>query len=314
MSVKVILIRLVQMVITLLGVSFLTFSLTFIAPGDPVDAILETGDTIVSQETIEQTRHELGLDRPFHEQYISWLNGLIHGDMGRSYSAKMPVQEKLLQSLPGTLLLAGTSVIMMLLISLPAGIISAIYRNRLMDQIIRLFTFLGVSMPSFWVGLILLYVFGLKLGLFPIAGGEVSLDRIVLPALTLAILLSSKYTRQVRTAVLEELGQDYVIGLKARGMSMSRILLRHVLPNAFLPLITLLGLAIGWLLGGVAVIEIVFSWPGIGRVAVRAIEMRDYPLLQGFVLWIATLYMIVNLIVDISYNYLDPRLRKGAKS
>ena len=314
MSAKAILIRLVQMIVTLLGVSFLTFSLTFIAPGDPVDAILETGDTIVSQETIEQTRHELGLDRPFHEQYLSWLNGVVHGDMGRSYSAKMPVQEKLLQNLPGTLLLAGTAVVMMLLISIPAGVVSALYRNRWPDQVIRVFTFLGVSMPSFWVGLILLYVFGLKLGLFPIAGGEVSLDRMILPAFTLAILLSSKYTRQVRTAVLEELGQDYVTGLKARGMSMTRILLRHVLPNAFLPLITLLGLAIGWLLGGVAVIEIVFSWPGIGRVAVRAIEMRDYPLLQGFVLWIATLYMFVNLIVDISYAYLDPRLRKGAKA
>jgi len=306
--------RLAQMVITLLGVSFLTFSLTFIAPGDPVDAILETGDTIVSHETIERTRHELGLDLPFHEQYIRWLNGVIHGDMGMSYSAKMPVQEKLLQNLPGTLLLAGTAIIMMLLISIPAGVVSALYRNRWPDQVIRVFTFLGVSMPSFWVGLILLYVFGLKLGLFPIAGGEVSLDRLILPAFTLAILLSSKYTRQVRTAVLEELGQDYVTGLKARGMSMQRILWRHVLPNAFLPLITLLGLAIGWLLGGVAVIEIVFSWPGIGRVAVRAIEMRDYPLLQGFVLWIAILYMFVNLIVDISYTYLDPRLRKGAKA
>ena len=297
MSAKAILMRLAQMVITLLGVSFLTFSLTFIAPGDPVDAILETGDTIVSQETIERTRHELGLDLPFHEQYIRWLNGVIHGDMGMSYSAKMPVQEKLLQNLPGTLLLAGTAIIMMLLISIPAGVVSALYRNRWPDQVIRVFTFLGVSMPSFWVGLILLYVFGLKLGLFPIAGGEVSLDRLILPAFTLAILLSSKYTRQVRTV-----------------MSMQRILWRHVLPNAFLPLITLLGLAIGWLLGGVAVIEIVFSWPGIGRVAVRAIEMRDYPLLQGFVLWIAILYMFVNLIVDISYTYLDPRLRKGAKA
>ncbi len=314
LSAKAILMRLGQMIITLLGVSFLTFSLTFIAPGDPVDAILETGDTIVSQETIERTRHELGLDRPFHEQYLSWLNGVVHGDMGRSYSAKIPVQDKLLQNLPGTLFLAGTAIVMMLIISLPAGVISALYRNRWPDQVIRFFTFLGVSMPSFWVGLILLYVFGLKLGLFPIAGGEVSLDRMILPAFTLAILLSSKYTRQVRTAVLEELGQDYVTGLKARGMSMTRILLRHVLPNAFLPLITLLGLSIGWLLGGVAVIEIVFSWPGIGRVAVRAIEARDYPLLQGFVLWIATLYMFVNLIVDISYAYLDPRLRKGAKA
>ena len=200
MSAKAILMRLAQMVITLLGVSFLTFSLTFIAPGDPVDAILETGDTIVSQETIERTRHELGLDLPFHEQYIRWLNGVVHGDMGMSYSAKMPVQEKLLQNLPGTLLLAGTAVIMMLLISIPAGVVSALYRNRWPDQVIRVFTFLGVSMPSFWVGLILLYVFGLKLGLFPIAGGEVSLDRLILPAFTLAILLSSKYTRQVDAA------------------------------------------------------------------------------------------------------------------
>ena len=314
MSAKALLIRLGQMLLTLLGVTFLTFALTFFAPGDPVDAILETGDTIVSQETIERTRHELGLDLPFHQQYIRWLDGVAHGDMGMSYSAKIPVKDKLLQNLPGTLLLAGTAVIMMLLISIPAGVVSALYRNRWPDQVIRVFTFLGVSMPSFWVGLILLYVFGLKLGLFPIAGGEVSLDRMILPAFTLAILLSSKYTRQVRTAVLEELGQDYVTGLKARGMSMQRILWRHVLPNAFLPLITLLGLAIGWLLGGVAVIEIVFSWPGIGRLAVRAIETRDYSLLQGFVLWIATLYMIVNLIVDISYTYLDPRLRKGAKS
>ena len=281
MSAKALLIRLGQMLLTLLGVTFLTFALTFFAPGDPVDAILETGDTIVSQETIERTRHELGLDLPFHQQYIRWLDGVAHGDMGMSYSAKIPVKDKLLQNLPGTLLLAGTAVIMMLLISIPAGVVSALYRNRWPDQVIRVFTFLGVSMPSFWVGL---------------------------------ILLSSKYTRQVRTAVLEELGQDYVTGLKARGMSMQRILWRHVLPNAFLPLITLLGLAIGWLLGGVAVIEIVFSWPGIGRLAVRAIETRDYPLLQGFVLWIATLYMIVNLIVDISYTYLDPRLRKGAKT
>ena len=314
LSAKALLMRLGQMLLTLLGVTFLTFALTFFAPGDPVDAILETGDTIVSQEIIDRTRHELGLDLPFHEQYIRWLNGVVHGDMGMSYSAKIPVQEKLLQNLPGTLLLAGTAIVMMLIISIPAGVISALYRNRLPDQIIRFFTFLGVSMPSFWVGLILLYVFGLKLGLFPIAGGEVSFDRMVLPAFTIAVLLASKYTRQVRTAVLEELGQDYVTGLKARGMSMTRILLRHVLPNAFLPLITLLGLAIGWLLGGVAVIEIVFSWPGIGRLAVRAIETRDYPLLQGFILWIATLYMIVNLIVDISYTYLDPRLRKGAKS
>ena len=313
MSAKAILMRLAQMVITLLGVSFLTFSLTFIAPGDPVDAILETGDTIVSQETIVRTRHELGLDRPFHEQYLSWLNGVVHGDMGRSYSAKMPVQDKLLQNLPGTLLLAGTAVIMMLLISIPAGVVSALYRNRWPDQVIRVFTFLGVSMPSFWVGLLLLYFFGLKLGMFPIAGGEVSFDRMVLPSLTLAIVLSSKFTRQVRTAVLEELGKDYVTGAKARGIPMRKILWHHILPNACLPLVTLFGTSVGWLLGGVAVVEMVFSWPGLGAMAVRAIMMRDYPLLMGFVLWIATFYMVINLLIDASYYVLNPRLKKGGE-
>ena len=306
--------RLCQMLITLLGVTFLTFGLTYLAPGDPVEMILETGDTMVSQETIEKTRHELGLDRPFHEQYLHWLSGLLHGDMGMSYSAKMPVAEKLEQNLLGTLLLAGTATLMMLVVSVPCGVIAALYRNRWPDYLIRGVSFLGVSMPSFWVGLLLLFVFGLKLGLFPISGGEVTLEGLILPSATLAILLSSKYTRQVRIAVLEEFSQDYVIGAKARGLSMQRILWRHVLPNAFLPLITLFGLALGWLLGGVAIVEIVFGWPGIGRLAVRAIEMRDYPLLEGFVLWTAIFYMVVNFLVDLSYVYLDPRLKKGAKS
>ena len=250
----------------------------------------------------------------FHEQYTRWLDGGLDGEMGKGYSGKIPGVDKLAQALPGTLVLARTALMMLLVISVPCGILAAVYRNRWPDYLIRGITFLGVSMPSFWVGLILLFVFGLKLGLFPIAGGEVTPDRMVLPALTIAILLSSKYTRQVRTAILEELGQDYVVGARARGLSTQRILWRHVLPNACLPLITLLGLAVGWLLGGVAVIEIVFSWPGMGRLAVRAIEMRDYPLLEGFVLWIAVLFMLVNFNVDISYAYLDPRLKKGGKA
>ena len=303
--------RVIQLMITLIGVTFLTFCLTYLSPGDPVEMLLEVGDTIVSEETIAETRAQLGLDKPFHVQYIRWITGIVHGDMGMSYSAKMPVADRLLQCLPGTLTLAGTALIIMLLISVPCGIISAIYRNRKIDYLIRGISFLGISMPSFWVGLIMLYVFGLKLGLFPIAGGVVSVDRIVLPALTLAIAMSAKYTRQVRTAVLEEIGQDYVIGARARGLPMRKILWHHVLPNACLPLITLLGLSIGWLLGGVAVIEMVFSWPGLGKMAVHAIEMRDYPLVQGFVLWIAILYMSINLLVDISYTYLDPRLKRG---
>lgn len=303
--------RLLQMVITLFGVSLLTFSLMFLSPGDPVEMLLEVADTIVSEETIAETRTQLGLDQPFHVQYFRWLAGVLQGDMGMSYSAKMPVADRLWQGVPGTVLLAGSSIIMMLLISVPCGILSALYRNQAVDYLIRGISFLGVSMPSFWVGLILLYVLGLKLRLVPIAGGVVAFDRMVLPALTLAIAMSAKYTRQVRTAILEELGQDYITGARMRGIPMRRILWRHVLPNACLPLITLLGLSIGWLLGGAAVIEMVFSWPGLGKMTVQAIAMRDYPLVQGVVLWIAVFYMGINLLVDISYAYLDPRLKKG---
>lgn len=303
--------RLLQMVITLFGVSLLTFSLMFLSPGDPVEMLLEVADTIVSEETIAETRAQLGLDKPFYVQYLRWLAGLLQGDMGMSYSAKMPVADRLWQGVPGTVLLAGSSIIMMLLISVPCGILSALYRNQAIDYLIRGISFLGVSMPSFWVGLILLYVLGLKLRLVPIAGGVVAFDRMVLPALTLAIAMSAKYTRQVRTAVLEELGQDYIFGARMRGIPMRKILWRHVLPNACLPLITLLGLSIGWLLGGAAVIEMVFSWPGLGKMTVQAIAMRDYPLVQGVVLWIAVFYMAINLLVDISYAYLDPRLKKG---
>ena len=160
----------------------------------------------------------------------------------------------------------------------------------------------------------LLYIFGLKLGLFPITSSSVTVKGVVLPALTLAIYQSTKYVRQVRTVILDELHQDYVVGARARGLSEQTILWKHVLPNAILPLITLLGMSIGWLLGGVAVIEIVFSWPGIGNTAVRAIMMRDYPLIEGFVLWIAIVYMIINFLVDLSYAYLDPKLRKGEQS
>lgn len=304
--------RLMQMVITLIGVSFLTFCLTYLSPGDPAVMVLEASDTIVSQEVLEQTREEMGLNDPFLVQYGNWIWGVLHGDMGMSYSSKKPVVDKLMEGFTGTVLLAITTIILILLISIPLGIFSAVHRNKIPDFIVRVFSFIGVSMPSFWVGLILLYIFGLKLGLFPIATASITLNGIVLPALTLAIYQSAKYTRQVRTVILDELNQDYVIGARARGLSENMILWKHILPNAILPLITLLGMSIGWLLGGIAVIETVFAWPGLGRMAVYAITMRDYPLIEGFVLWIAIVYTVINFLVDLSYTYLDPRLKKGA--
>lgn len=299
------------MLITLIGVSFLTFCLAYLAPGDPVAMLLESADTIVSEEVLEKTRAELGLDKPFLVQYGNWVIGILHGDMGMSYSAKKPVFDKLSEGFAGTVLLALVTIIFVLIISLPLGIWSAVNQNKWQDYFVRVLSFIGVSMPNFWLGLILLYIFGLKLGWFPIASSTVTLNGIILPAITLAIYQSTKYVRQVRTVILDELHQDYVIGARARGLSESTILWKHILPNAVLPLITLLGMSIGWLLGGVAVIEIVFSWPGIGNMAVRAIMMRDYPLIEGFVLWIAVAYMFINFLVDLSYSYLDPKLRKG---
>lgn len=305
--------RLLQMLITIVGVSFLTFCLAHLAPGDPAMMVLEAGDTIVSQELIEKTRKEMGLDQPFVVQYAKWIGGAVQGDLGISYSAKKPVTEKLGEGFVGTMFLAAVTVVLILVISIPLGIFSAVHQNKMPDFIVRICSFIGVSMPSFWLGLMLLFVFGLKLGWFPIASAEVTARGVVLPAITLALYQSAKYTRQVRTVILEELHQDYVIGARARGLTESVILWKHVLPNAVLPLITLLGMSIGWLLGGVAVIEMVFSWPGIGNMAVRGIMMRDYPLIEGFVLWISIVYMIVNFLVDVSYGYLDPKLRKGGR-
>lgn len=302
--------KLAEILVTLLGVTFLTFCLSVLAPGDPAAMVLEAGDHIVSEELLAETRHEMGLDQPFLVQYGRWLGGVAHGDLGLSYSAKKPVAEKLMEGSTGTFFLAAVTVCFMLIISLPLGIWSAVHRNRWPDYLVRVGSFIGVSMPNFWLGLILLYVFGLKLGLFPITSSSVTAKGVVLPALTLAIYQSAKYVRQVRTVILDELHQDYVVGARARGISERRILYLHILPNALLPLITLLGMSIGWLLGGVAVIEVVFSWPGIGNMAVHAITMRDYPLVEGFVLWIAIVYMVINALVDLSYAYLDPRLRR----
>lgn len=306
--------RLAQMLLTLVGVSFFTFLLTYLAPGDPATMLLEASDTIVSPEIIAQTRAQLGLDKPFLVQYANWVIGALQGDLGISYSAKKPVVDKLLEGFWGTALLALTTIIIVVVISMPLGIWSAVRCNKAPDFVIRIFSFIGVSMPSFWVGLIMLYIFGLKLGMFPIASSQVTMKGLVLPAVTLAIAMSAKYIRQVRTVILEELHQDYVVGARSRGVSENAILWKHVLPNAILPLVTLLGMSAGWLLGGVAVIEMVFSWPGIGKMAVHAITMRDYPLIEGFVLWIAIAYMLINFAVDMSYTYLDPRLKKRGEA
>lgn len=314
MSKKQLLYRLGQIVLVLLGISFITFALVMLSPGDPVrQMIAGNEDIIVSQQEIDALRAELGLDKPFVFQYIDWLGRALRGNLGFSYMVKKPVVEELMHSLPATVILSLASTLFMLAVAVPLGIYSAVKRNSIADYIVRAMTFVSISIPNFWMGLMLLWIFGLKLRWLPIVGGSVNLRNLVLPALTLGIVMAAKYARQVRAAVLEELNQDYVTGARARGMSESHILWKEVLPNAMLPLITLLGLSFGNLLGGAAVVEIVFSWPGLGYLAVQSIIYRDFQLVQGIVLWIALMYMIINLVIDISYNRLDPRLRKAGR-
>lgn len=306
--------RLAQIALVLLGISFITFCLIMLSPGDPVrQMIAGNEDVVVSQIEIDALRHELGLDKPFIFQYLDWLGRVLHGNFGFSFMMKKPVLDAMLESLPATVILAAASSLFMLVFSVPLGIYTAVRQGTCLDYFVRGLTFVGVSVPNFWMGLMLLWIFGLKLSIFPIVGGDITLENLVLPMVTLGVVMTAKYTRQVRAAVLEELNQDYVVGARARGMSETHILWKEVLPNALLPLITLFGLAFGSLLGGAAVVEIVFSWPGMGYMAVQAIIYRDFQTVQAIVLWIAFMYMMINLIVDLSYNYLDPRLRKAGR-
>ena len=302
--------RLLQIVIVLIGISFFTFGLTYLSPGDPAEIMLTECGNVPTPELLAKTRAELGLDKPFLVQYGTWLKGVVTGDMGTSYSMKVPVVEKLVSCFWPTFELALASLVIMVLVSVPLGILSAVYQNKWVDYPVRGLTFFGVSIPNFWIGLILLSVFGVTLRWVSVSGGSTDFKSLILPAVTLAIAMSAKYTRQVRIAVLEELNQDYVTGARMRGIKESTILWKHVLPNAMLPLVTLLGLSLGSLLGGTAVVEIIYNWPGMGSMAVKAISCRDYPLVQGYVLWIALLYMGINLLVDLSYNRLDPRLKE----
>ena len=302
--------RIMQMIIVLFGISLVTFALTYLSPGDPVRTMYASSGMMPSEEVIQQTRESLGLNRPFFVQYWCWLKDCLSGYLGISYTAKAPVADVMLLRLGPTLKLAFMSLIVMLMISVPFGMLAAVKKNTVIDYIIRSTTFLGTSIPNFWVGLMLLYVVALKFKLLPVISTGDGIEKMILPVLTLAFAMSAKYTRQVRTAILEELNQDYVIGARARGIKESTILWRHVFPNALLPLITLLGLSLGSLLGGTAVVEVIFSYPGLGSLAVSAIKSYDYPLIQAYVMWIALIYMLINLLVDISYRYIDPRVRE----
>jgi len=300
---------LLQMIVVLIGISFLTFILTYMSPGDPVRTMLSASGVMPSEELVQSIREQMGLNDPFLTKYFRWLTNCLHGNFGNSYSFSKPVLTLLAVRLWPTLKLTIFSMVLMLLISVPLGMLSAVYKNTWIDYLVRGLTFLGVSIPNFWVGLLLMLVFCVQVNWLPVICSGGDFKSMILPSVTLAIAMSSKYTRQVRTAVLEELSQDYVTGARARGVQEWKILWLNIFPNSFLPLITMLGLSIGSLLGGTSVVEVIFSYPGLGNLAVSAITSCDYNLIQGYVLWIAVIYMAINLIVDISYNLVDPRMR-----
>lgn len=280
------------------------------------DAVEEmySGKGAVSQEVIDAKRAELGLDKPFLQQYFSWLGGILTGDMGTSYVSGRDVFKTFVSKLPATLLLTALSILLTVVISIPLGVLAAVTHDKLPDYVLRFLSFIGNSLPNFFVALLLMQLLSIKLGWLPVISNGTTIRSAIMPTLTLAIAMSAKYMRQVRATVLEELNKDYVSGAKARGVRYSVVLWGSVIKSSMLTIVTLLALSIGSLLGGTAIIESIFMWDGVGKLAVDAITMRDYPLIQAYVVWMAIIYVLVNLVTDLLYHALDPRIRLGVTS
>ena len=302
----------IQTLILLVGITFLSFLLSWLSPGDAAERMLKKSGMMVTEEQLEAKREELGIDQPLLVQYKNWLVKLCKGDLGTSYKSKKEVVQELAKNLPYTAALTAVAMLLVILISLPVGMLCAQHRNGLFDNIWRGVTYLFSSLPSFFVALLLMYVLALKLGLLPVIATR-NWKGILMPALVLALTLSAWYIRQVRAIVLKELSKGYIDGLKSRGISRRKILFGHVLKNSMLPLVTLFGISIGNMMGGTTIVESIFSWPGVGKMAVDAINYRDYPVIQGYVVWMALIFLVINFAVDASYQFFDPRVRKGVE-
>ncbi len=304
-----ILYRLIQFVPVLLGITFLVFGLLFIAPLDAVSVRLSAGGVAVDPAVAQAMRMEMGLDKPFLTQYIHWLGNLLRGDLGKSLINDESVSSMLLKALPYTIKMAGLSMVLTLLISVPLGIYMAAKKNSVFDYGARLISFVVNAVPNFIIGLGLLYLFSYYWGIIPVLSTSRPVG-IVLPSLTLTLVMSSRYIRQIRAATLEELSKDYVIGLRARGLKESTILYKNVLKNVMMVVLTLTGVSIGSLLGGTVVVETIFNWPGLGDLIMDAITKRDYPVVQAVVVWMSFIFLTVTLITDISYTWFNPKVRK----
>lgn len=309
---KYVFLRILHLIPIMLVLSFFTFALTYLSPSDPVMRKYSSIGVTPDSHMVEQAKEEMGLNDPLLVQYGRWLGRVLRGDLGESFKYGTTVWAEMSGRIPNTLLLTGMTVLLTVVFSVPLGMASALCQNKPVDYLIRFISFFGVSMPSFWVGALLMYAFGVKLHLLPIMGSG-TWKHLVLPAATLAFWMTSIYIRRLRGSMLEELHKDYLTGGLARGLSRRRIICTQILPNSLLSIITMFGMSIGSLLGGATIVESVFEWRGIGKMAVDAISVQDYPIIQGYVLWMAIIYVLVNLIVDLSYQFLDPRIRLGGK-
>lgn len=296
----------------MLGVSIVTFLLVELAPGDPAEIILMKRDIDLTPEALAVARRQMGLEGPVYLRYLTWLGRVISGDLGVSYTSGEPVLKEIISRLPATLELAAGGLVAMILIALPLGIAAALFNKTIVDHLSRLIALLGASLPSFYLGLLLISYLAVRWEWLPVMGTG-SWRHLLLPSLTLGFGLAATYARLLRAGLLEVLQLDYVRAARARGLKEAAVVGRHALRNALIPLVTVFGLSVGSLLGGTMVVEQVFAWPGVGRLAVQAIFNRDITILQGYALLMAVIYVLINLAVDLSYRYLDPRVRLGEK-
>lgn len=306
---KFILRRLVMLIPVLLGVSFIVFSILSLTPGDPVE--MRLGDNY-TQESYEAMTKELGLDQPFPVRYVNYVGGVMQGDFGLSYTTSRPVFDEIQARLPNTVVLAAFSMFFAVIIGIPLGVISATRQYSFLDTSSMFFALIGVSMPNFWLGLMLILIFAAKLGWFPSANFS-GMKSLVLPAITLGANSLAIITRMTRSSMLETIRQDYIRTARAKGAKESTVIIKHALRNAMIPVVTTIGLQFGFSIGGAVLVETVFSWPGIGRLLVESIKFKDLPIVMAIVLVMATLFTLINLCIDILYAFLDPRIRAQYK-
>lgn len=300
--------RVLQFIPVLLGITFLAFLLIYFSPSDPVSVRMSAGGISVSPEIMESMRRSMGLDRPLLVQYGDWLWNILHGNMGKSYITDADVLDQILKALPYTLKMAGASLLLTLCISIPVGILTAAMQNSKFDYVVRVMAFVGNALPNFIIALCLMFIFSYRLGWIPVLATTKPIG-LVLPALTLALVMSSRYIRQIRAAMLDELSKGYVVGLRSRGLSETTILYKNVLKNIMVTVITLTGISLGSLLGGTVIVETVFTWPGLGSLIMEGISQRDYPVVQAVIVWMASAFMVVNLLTDISYTVFNPKIK-----